>query len=107
VLSTLAYGLVGFADDYIKVVQKRSLGLTARRKLAWQLAIGLAVGSRSTRSRRPTPRSTRRACSSRSSSSWCPTSGLFYIAFAVWLLTLSSNAVNLTTGSTASRSARR
>src|SRR6185436_10632637 len=30
VLSTLAYGLVGFADDYIKVVQKRSLGLTAR-----------------------------------------------------------------------------
>ena len=27
VLSTLAYGLVGFAHDYIKVVQKRSLGL--------------------------------------------------------------------------------
>jgi phospho-N-acetylmuramoyl-pentapeptide-transferase len=33
VLSTLAFGLIGFADDYLKVVKKRSLGLTARRKL--------------------------------------------------------------------------
>ena len=30
VLSTLAYGAVGFADDYVKVVKKRNLGLTAR-----------------------------------------------------------------------------
>ncbi|MBX6395495.1 MAG: phospho-N-acetylmuramoyl-pentapeptide-transferase [Alicyclobacillaceae bacterium] len=30
---TLAYGLIGFADDYIKVVKRRNLGLTARQKL--------------------------------------------------------------------------
>src|SRR5271163_24269 len=32
--STLAYGAIGFADDYIKVVSRRSLGLTARAKMA-------------------------------------------------------------------------
>jgi hypothetical protein len=32
-LSTLAFAAIGFADDYIKVVQKRSLGLTSRQKL--------------------------------------------------------------------------
>ena len=36
VFSTLAFGAVGFADDYIKVVKKRSLGLTARAKLLGQ-----------------------------------------------------------------------
>jgi phospho-N-acetylmuramoyl-pentapeptide-transferase len=30
VFSTLAFGAIGFADDYIKVVKRRSLGLTAR-----------------------------------------------------------------------------
>src|SRR5439155_2067671 len=32
VLSTIAYAAVGFADDYIKIVRKRSFGLTAREK---------------------------------------------------------------------------
>jgi phospho-N-acetylmuramoyl-pentapeptide-transferase len=40
VFSTLAFGAIGFADDYIKVVRRRSLGLTARAKLLWQ---GLAA----------------------------------------------------------------
>jgi phospho-N-acetylmuramoyl-pentapeptide-transferase len=38
----LAFGAVGFWDDYIKVVLKRSLGLRAREKLGLQLLIGLA-----------------------------------------------------------------
>jgi phospho-N-acetylmuramoyl-pentapeptide-transferase len=44
-LSTLAFGAIGFTDDYIKVVKKRSLGLTARAKLAGQAlaAVGVAV----------------------------------------------------------------
>src|SRR5258706_530385 len=37
VLSTLAYASVGFADDYIKIVRKRSLGLTAREKIGFQV----------------------------------------------------------------------
>ena len=45
VFATLAFGAIGFADDYIKVVKRRSLGLTARAKLVWQClaAAGVAV----------------------------------------------------------------
>ena len=43
VFSTLAYGAIGFADDYIKVVQRRSLGLTVRAKLLWQGLAGVMV----------------------------------------------------------------
>src|SRR5262245_64015044 len=33
VLSTLLFGMIGFADDYLKVVKRQSQGLTARNKL--------------------------------------------------------------------------
>lgn len=36
-VACLGYGLIGFLDDYIKIVFKRSLGLTARQKLFGQL----------------------------------------------------------------------
>ena len=45
VLSTLAFGAIGFADDYIKVVMKRNLGLTARAKLFWQMMVSVGVAS--------------------------------------------------------------
>ncbi|MBQ5840591.1 MAG: phospho-N-acetylmuramoyl-pentapeptide-transferase [Clostridia bacterium] len=38
----LGCGLIGFADDYIKVVKKRNLGLTALQKLLLQLALSTA-----------------------------------------------------------------
>ncbi len=44
-LSTLAFGAIGFADDYIKVVQRRNLGLTARAKLFWQGVVAFAVAA--------------------------------------------------------------
>jgi len=40
----LACALLGFVDDYAKVVKERSLGLTATAKIAWQAAISLVVG---------------------------------------------------------------
>jgi phospho-N-acetylmuramoyl-pentapeptide-transferase len=43
VCSTLAYGAIGFADDYTKVVHRRNLGLTARAKLFWQALAGAGV----------------------------------------------------------------
>jgi len=45
VCSTFAFGAIGFTDDYIKVVKRRSLGLTARAKLLYQClaAVGVAV----------------------------------------------------------------
>ena len=39
VFLALGFGLVGFADDYIKVVKKRNLGLTITQKTVAQLAI--------------------------------------------------------------------
>jgi len=44
VCSTLAFAAIGFADDYIKVIHRRNLGLTARTKLALQILTSLAVG---------------------------------------------------------------
>ena len=43
VFSTIAFGAIGFADDYTKVVKRRSLGLTARGKLFWQGLAGASV----------------------------------------------------------------
>ena len=42
--STLWLGLVGFADDYMKLVKKRSKGLAATPKLLGQIILGLGVG---------------------------------------------------------------
>lgn len=42
-VATLGYGLVGFLDDYIKILFKRSLGLTAKQKLLGQLIVSAVV----------------------------------------------------------------
>lgn len=49
-LSTFGFGLIGFIDDYIKVVKRRSLGLRAYQKLIGQIILAtiLAVYQSST-----------------------------------------------------------
>lgn len=44
IFSTIAFGAIGFADDYIKVVRKRNLGLTGRTKLLLQFLAAGFVG---------------------------------------------------------------
>lgn len=41
-LAALGFGAVGFLDDYIKVVKKRNLGLTARQKFLLQAVVAVA-----------------------------------------------------------------
>ncbi|HEY0364634.1 MAG TPA: phospho-N-acetylmuramoyl-pentapeptide-transferase, partial [Solirubrobacteraceae bacterium] len=41
--AAIACGLVGFADDYTKIVRRRSLGLRARTKLGVTIAISLGL----------------------------------------------------------------
>ena len=41
VVMSLAFCVIGFLDDYIKVVKRRNLGLTARQKYLMQLIIGV------------------------------------------------------------------
>jgi phospho-N-acetylmuramoyl-pentapeptide-transferase len=40
---TITYGLVGWVDDYRKVIEKNSRGLPARWKYFWQSVAGIAV----------------------------------------------------------------
>lgn len=42
--ATLAFGTIGFIDDYNKVVRKRNLGLTARGKFLLQVLTCIGVG---------------------------------------------------------------
>jgi len=44
-LSTLAFGMIGFTDDYIKVVHRRNKGLTARAKLGLQFLASAGVAA--------------------------------------------------------------
>ncbi len=37
----LSCGILGFVDDYAKVLKERSLGVTPRAKIAWQVAISV------------------------------------------------------------------
>ena len=43
VVSTLCFAAIGFADDYLKIVHHRNLGLTGRSKLAYQILVSVLV----------------------------------------------------------------
>jgi phospho-N-acetylmuramoyl-pentapeptide-transferase len=41
----LGFGWIGFLDDYAKVTQRRNLGISGRRKLAYQFSLGFAFAA--------------------------------------------------------------
>src|SRR5579862_9028884 len=45
VFTLMAYGAVGFIDDYAKVAKRRNLGLTARRKMIYQVGVAFLVAA--------------------------------------------------------------
>jgi phospho-N-acetylmuramoyl-pentapeptide-transferase len=98
-IATTLFAVVGFADDYIKIVKKRSLGLTGKQKLAGQLIIAIGVWA---------------VLYFFTDYSWNLSIPFFkataqpfgvtyiwpvmYLVFAIFVLIGSSNAVNLTDG---------
>ncbi len=109
--STLAFGAIGFADDYIKVVHKRNLGLTSRQKLFFQflasgaVAIALVVlelqGAYSTRLMVPFLKTFRPNLiidSLLHVPHFWPFAFIPFVLFVMLVITFSSNAVNLTDG---------
>ncbi len=85
------YGLIGFIDDYLKVVLKRALGLKARWKLGAQFILGLFSSTAVL------------LFLERGTEVWFPILGFLdfgwlYIPFAVLVLVGTTNAVNLTDG---------
>ncbi|HRY12179.1 MAG TPA: phospho-N-acetylmuramoyl-pentapeptide-transferase [Syntrophomonadaceae bacterium] len=92
VLITLCFGGIGFWDDYIKVVLKRSLGLRAREKLGLQILISSIFGlllmfvlERGTEIVIPF-------------SGFVLEMGWLYLPFVVLVLISSANGANLTDG---------
>jgi phospho-N-acetylmuramoyl-pentapeptide-transferase len=43
-ITTLSFGVIGWVDDYRKVVHRNPKGLSAKAKMGWQSLIALAVG---------------------------------------------------------------
>ena len=43
VIATLLFGAIGFADDYLKMARRKSLGLTGKQKLLGQLLVAIGV----------------------------------------------------------------
>jgi len=90
---TLAFGLIGFLDDVLKIKRKHNLGLTARQKMGCQILAGALTGTVlyllpgfETNLTFPFAKNLSLPM------------GAFYIPFAVLVLVGTSNAVNLTDG---------
>ncbi|WP_155055329.1 phospho-N-acetylmuramoyl-pentapeptide-transferase [Streptomyces blattellae] len=91
-------GLVGFLDDYIKIVKRRSLGLRAKAKMAGQLLGGIAFAVLSLQfedARGNTPASAK--LSFITDFGWTIGPVLF-VVWALFMILAMSNGVNLTDG---------
>ncbi|PKG22129.1 phospho-N-acetylmuramoyl-pentapeptide-transferase [Niallia nealsonii] len=87
----LGFGLLGFLDDFIKVVMKRNLGLTSKQKLLGQIIISVVVYFVLKQTEFSTAVSIPFVDKSIDL-------GFFYVLFIIFWLVGFSNAVNLTDG---------
>ncbi len=90
---TTGYGILGFIDDYQKVSQGHSGGISVRTKLFWQTAIGLVVAvaiynDAAFDAELAVP----------FFKNFTPNLGWVYIPVATFIIVGTSNAVNLTDG---------
>jgi phospho-N-acetylmuramoyl-pentapeptide-transferase len=96
VLTTAAFGCVGFLDDYFKIVRRDHHGLRPRYKLLGQAVIALAVGVVLIMLAQQQQYSLRLIFPF---FKWLiPDLGWWYVPFTVLVLVAWSNAVNLTDG---------
>ncbi|MFO7840859.1 MAG: phospho-N-acetylmuramoyl-pentapeptide-transferase [Fidelibacterota bacterium] len=93
---TLWMGVIGFIDDYLKVVKKLKKGLVARYKLMGQVILGLIVAA--FMYIYPTDAELITVTSLPFLKNVMINFGIFYIPFIILYITGFSNAVNLTDG---------
>ena len=98
VLATSAFGAVGFADDYLKIVRRSHHGLIPRYKMGGQVVVALAVGLAVLLLSQQNPPLYNTRLIFPFFKNLIPDLGWFYIAFTVVVLVGASNAVNLTDG---------
>jgi len=94
-LATLGFGLIGFLDDYLKLIRNRSEGLRPKQKFFFQVLLALVIGlvlilypEDSITTSLPLPFFKKAM----------PDLGWFYLPFAMLVIVGTSNAVNLTDG---------
>lgn len=90
ILTMLAFGIIGFLDDFAKVAKKNNLGLTAKQKIVLQVLFSIFIGvymmiTKDTLVYIPFVKGYVHF-------------GVFYIPFVIFVEVAMSNAVNLTDG---------
>jgi phospho-N-acetylmuramoyl-pentapeptide-transferase len=99
--TTIALGAVGFLDDYLKVIKKKPKGLIGRYKIVGQVLVGLVVGSVIYFHPQWIDANLVRLKSSTTVPFYKYMEfdfGYLYIPVVVFVITATSNAVNLTDG---------
>ncbi|MCF8054245.1 MAG: phospho-N-acetylmuramoyl-pentapeptide-transferase [Deltaproteobacteria bacterium] len=91
-LVMIAFGAVGFIDDYRKLINRSSKGLAGRKRLALESAIALGVGFFLLGEGLPT------TIALPFFKNLLPDLGIFYIFVVVFIIVGCANAVNLTDG---------
>ncbi|MEW6196081.1 MAG: phospho-N-acetylmuramoyl-pentapeptide-transferase [Bacteroidota bacterium] len=93
---TIVLGGVGFLDDYLKVVKKLPKGLIARYKLLGQVFVGLVVGAAIYFLPEFAPYNSQTTLPFFKNLNW--DFSYLYIPAIIFIITATSNAVNLTDG---------
>jgi phospho-N-acetylmuramoyl-pentapeptide-transferase len=96
VLTTIGFGAIGFADDYLKIVRRSHHGLLPRYKMLYQVLVATAVGGTLLLLAHRGDYNTRLVFPF--FKRLIPDLGAMYLPFAVFVLVAESNAVNLTDG---------
>ncbi len=89
---SVIYGLIGFVDDYIKVILKRNLGLTAKQKFLLQLVAAIAFVAWAVYGANIS------TTISIPFTAFSFDMGVFYIPFVTLVILATVNSVNLTDG---------
>jgi phospho-N-acetylmuramoyl-pentapeptide-transferase len=96
VLTTAAFGGIGFLDDYLKITRRSSGGLAPRYKMGLQIITGFIVSLVLMWMASQDLYNTRLIFPF--FKQWIPDLGWWYVPFAIFVLVAWSNAVNLTDG---------
>lgn len=94
--ATIFLGAIGFLDDYLKVVKKLPTGLIARYKLMGQIFVGLVIGCAVYFLPEFAQYNTQTTLPFFKNLNW--DFSYLYIPWVVFIITATSNAVNLTDG---------
>ena len=98
VSATIAFGAIGFVDDYLKVTRHSHHGLFARYKFAAQIIVALALGGCLLWMAHRVPPLYDTTLTFPFFKNFRPDLGWGYVGFAALVLVATSNTVNLTDG---------